>query len=220
METTPKTKPRHEGIPPSGSGPVKAIAEDGYSMRTRQKTPPTLVRRSSFPGRMRQVGSDTPNNMMNNNINVSPNDPPNPDGNSDSVPCSREIVLHSRKAVAAVSKRVQADSSNSASSSISIQGFELCDDATTPFIRLSEERLQSNEQSTEIAIIESQPCFSASSSLSERLENQNMENHGNKNKSKNLGTTKIESQPSFSAFSSLSERLKNQYVEVHWNDEK
>ncbi|XP_022869351.1 serine/threonine-protein kinase Nek5 isoform X1 [Olea europaea var. sylvestris] len=219
METTPKTKPRHEGIPPSGSGPVKAIAEDGYSMRTRQKTPPTLVRRSSFPGRMRQVGSDTPNNMMNNNINVSPNDPPNPDGNSDSVPCSREIVLHSQKAVAAVSKRVQADSSNSASSSISIQGFELCDDATTPFIRLSEERLQSNEQSTEIAIIESQPCFSASSSLSERLENQYVETHGNNNISKNPRTTKNESQPSFSASSSLSGRLET-CAESYGNNNK
>ncbi|CAI9785839.1 unnamed protein product [Fraxinus pennsylvanica] len=219
METTPKTKPRHEGIPPSGSGPVKALAEDGYSTRTRQKTPPTLVRRPSFPGRMRQVGRDTPNNMMNNNINVSPNDPRNPDGNSDSVPCSREIVPHSQKAVATVSKRVQADSSNSASSSVSIQGFELCDDAATPFIRLSEEILQSNEQSTEIDIIESQPCFSASSSLSENLENQYVETHGNNNKSKNPRTTKIESQPSFSASSSLSGRLET-HVENYGNNDK
>ncbi|KAL2536049.1 Serine/threonine-protein kinase Nek5 [Forsythia ovata] len=220
METTPKTKPRHEGIPPSGSGPVKAVAEDGYSTRTRQKTPPTLVRKSSFPGRMRQVGCDTSNNMMNNNIKVIPSDPQNPDGNSNSVPCSREIVPQSQKSVAAASRRMQTDSSNSASSSVSIQRFELRDDATTPSIRLSEEILQSNEQSTEIDIIELQPSFSASSSLSEKLENEYVENHGNNNKFKNPRITETEPQPSFSASSSLSERLENLYVEDHGYNDK
>ncbi|KAL0370218.1 UNVERIFIED_CONTAM: Serine/threonine-protein kinase Nek5 [Sesamum angustifolium] len=57
METPPKTKARHDGIPLSS--PVKPIAEEG-STRIRQKTPPTLARRPSFPGRMRQMGCDTP----------------------------------------------------------------------------------------------------------------------------------------------------------------
>lgn len=37
METPPKTKPRHEGAPPSGL--VKVIAEDVFSTKTRQKNP-------------------------------------------------------------------------------------------------------------------------------------------------------------------------------------
>ncbi|CAI9781391.1 unnamed protein product [Fraxinus pennsylvanica] len=211
METTSISKPRHEGIHPSGSGPVKTIAEDGYSTWTRKKTPPTLVRRSSFSGQMRQVRCDTPNNMKNNNIEVGPYDPRNPDGISNPVPYSRRF----QKAIAAASKGMKTDSSNSASSSVSIQGFELCDDATTPIIHLSDEILQINEQSTEIDIIESPPSFSASSSLSERLEN-----HGNNKKSKKQGITKIESQPSFASSSSFSDRLENQYVEDNGNNEK
>lgn len=68
METTSKSKPRHEGILTSGSCSVKSIAEDGYSYKDMEDF--TLARRSSFLGQMRQVRCDTQNKIMNNNIEV------------------------------------------------------------------------------------------------------------------------------------------------------
>ncbi|XP_019199531.1 PREDICTED: serine/threonine-protein kinase Nek5-like isoform X3 [Ipomoea nil] len=59
-DSSPKTKPRHEGI--SSSWPVK----DGFPSRARQRTP-NLTRRSSIPPAvMRQAGSDAPDNVDNN----------------------------------------------------------------------------------------------------------------------------------------------------------
>ncbi|KAL0460820.1 UNVERIFIED_CONTAM: Serine/threonine-protein kinase Nek5 [Sesamum latifolium] len=179
METPPKSKARHDGIPLSS--PVKLIAEEG-STRIRQKTPPTLARRPSFPGRMRQMGCDTPN-AMNNNTNTGTIDIQDPEPtklvpyNCDSH-ISREIMQHSKKPAGTGSKRLQTESSNSASSSVSIHGFELLDDATTPFICLPEQILQSHEQAAEIETIkasssppEGGSCSTPSSSQSERLEN-------------------------------------------------
>ncbi|XP_019199532.1 PREDICTED: serine/threonine-protein kinase Nek6-like isoform X4 [Ipomoea nil] len=54
-DSSPKTKPRHEGI--SSSWPVK----DGFPSRARQRTP-NLTRRSSIPAVLRQAGSDAPDN--------------------------------------------------------------------------------------------------------------------------------------------------------------
>ncbi|KAL2240043.1 UNVERIFIED_CONTAM: Serine/threonine-protein kinase Nek5 [Sesamum indicum] len=154
METPPKSRARHDGIPLSS--PVKPIAEEG-STRIRQKTPPTLARRPSFPGRMRQMGCDTPN-AMNNNTNTGTIDIQAPEPtklvpyNYDSH-TSREIMQHSKKPAGPGSKRMQTESSNSASSSVSIHGFELLDDATTPFICLPEQILQTHEQAAEIETI-------------------------------------------------------------------
>ncbi|KAL2506961.1 Serine/threonine-protein kinase Nek5 [Forsythia ovata] len=221
METPPKTKPRHEGTPPSGL--VKVIAEDGFSTKTRQKTPPTLVRRVPFPGRMRHC--DYSPNKMNHNMKVGPSETRETESTPDSVPYScrphtpRETVKNSEKTVSAVSKRMQADSSNSASSSVSIQGFELSDDASTPFISLSEHLICSREQVAEIEILESRPSYSGSSSSpSERLENLSRESHGSNYKSSHHQATEteiIESQPSCCApSSSPSELLEDQYRET------
>ncbi|KAI3450763.1 hypothetical protein Pfo_007428 [Paulownia fortunei] len=155
METPPKTKARHEGILPSG--PVKPVAEEGFS--TRQKIPPTLASRPSFSGQRRQLGCDTENamhiNMETDSSNVQDPEPAKSVPYSLSSHFSREIMQHSKKPVAAASKRMQTDSRNSASSSVSVQGFELCDDATTSFISLSEQILHSQEQASEIEIIKS-----------------------------------------------------------------
>lgn len=155
VETPPKTRARHEGIPPSGL--VKPIAEEGFSTRTRQKTPPTLSRRPSFPGRIRQVVRENPN-CINDNTKTGPNDVRDPEI-MESVPygfssnISRETTQHSKRSSTAGSRKMQAESSNSASSSVSIQGFDLSDDATTPFVSSSEELLHSPKQATIYEII-------------------------------------------------------------------
>ncbi|KAL8029581.1 hypothetical protein ABFX02_14G233900 [Erythranthe guttata] len=159
METPPKTKARHEGIPPSG--PAKPISpEEGFSTRARQKTPPnTLSRRPSFPVRIRQVVPDTKIAP----IEVQDSEP------TKSVPfacnshISREIMQHSRKPIGPGSKRtMQTDSSNSASSSISIQGFELSDDAS---------EIETGKLATEFEISDTRPSCStpSSTSYSERV---------------------------------------------------
>ncbi|KAK4482721.1 hypothetical protein RD792_009888 [Penstemon davidsonii] len=155
IETPPKTRARHEGIPPSG--PVKPNTEEGISTKMRLKTPPTLARRPSFPVRMRQVGCDTAADIVNNNnyTKIGPSDVRNPESTK-SPPnvlhshVSTEIISHSKKSGgASASKRMQTDSSNSASSSVSIQGFEICDDATTPYINFSEHILSSPSERIE-----------------------------------------------------------------------
>ncbi|CAA2956994.1 serine threonine- kinase Nek5 [Olea europaea subsp. europaea] len=222
METPPKTKPRHEGTPPSGL--VKVIAEDGFPTKMRQKTPPTLVQRPPFPGRMRQVNCDSPN-RMDNNMKVGPMENQETEKSPDSVPYGchphtpRETVKNSEKTASAVSKRVQADSSNSASSSVSIQGFEICYDASTPFISSSEHLLCSHEQVAEIEILESGPSYSGSSSSpSERLECLSRENHRGECKSSHHQATETEiirSRPScYTSYSSPSEALENRLRET------
>ncbi|CAL1367359.1 unnamed protein product [Linum trigynum] len=55
--SSPKTKPRHDGIPPSV--PAK-LSDDGLAAKSRQRTPPSnIVRRCPFPARTRQVGNDS-----------------------------------------------------------------------------------------------------------------------------------------------------------------
>ncbi|KAG6415195.1 hypothetical protein SASPL_122600 [Salvia splendens] len=156
-ETPPKTKARHEGIPPSGH--VKLIAEDGLSTRMGQKTPPALSRRPSFPVRIRQTAGDVPN-CINDNLKTSPNDVQDAEITK-SVPygCaahnSRGNTLHLERSLSAGSRRMQTESSNSASSSVSIQCFELSDDATNAFISSPEELLHIPEQATIYEIIDS-----------------------------------------------------------------
>ncbi|XP_019197841.1 PREDICTED: serine/threonine-protein kinase Nek5-like [Ipomoea nil] len=113
IESSPKTKPKHEGVSP---GPVK---EEGLPSRVRQKTPPSLIRRPSFPSRIRQAGNDAAP------VSVDPEVSPNS--------MSHGFHIHASK-----------DSSNSASSSVSIQGFEVCDSTTTPFVKLAEQAIDTD----------------------------------------------------------------------------
>ncbi|MCD7461646.1 hypothetical protein HAX54_046729 [Datura stramonium] len=73
-------------------------------------------------------------------------------------------MLHSRKVSSGTSKGMQTESSNSASSLVSIQGFELCDDATNHFINLTEQMLGSHEQASEIETVGSKPSCSVTTS--------------------------------------------------------
>lgn len=162
FDPSPKTKPRHDGIPLPG--PSKQVVEDGLPAKPRQRTPPSnVVRRSSFPGRMRQVGPDVPN-QTNNIMKVGPSEitqEPHktqylvPNGRATHV--SREIIQQSHKALAGASKGMQTDSSNSVSSSVSIQGFELCDDATTPFVNMAEQIPPEHDRGTRTENLESCP---------------------------------------------------------------
>ncbi|XP_039686671.1 serine/threonine-protein kinase Nek5 isoform X3 [Medicago truncatula] len=137
IESTPKTKPRHKVTPPCG--PIKqVVAVPGVSARPKQKTPPSLLKPPSFLGRIKQAGHDMPN-AANDTERLDPNKIGQeakmghhrlPNGHLPHV--SKEPL----KAFESSTKGMQA-TSNSVSSSVSIQGFELFDFANT-FIDLSE----------------------------------------------------------------------------------
>ncbi|KAL6575726.1 hypothetical protein OROHE_000707 [Orobanche hederae] len=195
-ETPPKTRARHEGIPPSGA--TKPIPEEGFSTRPGQKTPRIPARRPSFPGQMRQAGCDSPNFINSNTTKTDPNDTHDPEPTkpvpqtcSPQIPC-KVVVQHSKRSAVPSSKRMQTDSSNSASSSVSIQGFELCDDATNSFTPSSENVFNNHEQATEIncrmkqqetevEINDSRPSCSTPSSSNSGLENLSAKFLGNNN---------------------------------------
>lgn len=124
---------------------MKQVVEDGLP-KARQRTPPTMVRRPAFPGRMKQVGVDAPNAVSNaarvgpREISLEPEKNPQvPNGCQ--INLSREVMEEPRRHQERGSKVMQTDSNNSISSSVSIQGFEICDDATTPFIDMTEQML-------------------------------------------------------------------------------
>ncbi|OIV99263.1 hypothetical protein TanjilG_17073 [Lupinus angustifolius] len=138
-ESTPKTKPRHDSTPLSAL--IKQVEGDGVPSKARLRTPPSLLRRPSFPTIMRLAGFDVPNAATDTG-KLGPNKVAQEpeishcqltNGN---VPISRQ----SRNDFGRSSKGIQTDSSNSASSSVSMHGFELSDDATT-FIDLREQVL-------------------------------------------------------------------------------
>ncbi|XP_015873134.1 serine/threonine-protein kinase Nek5 [Ziziphus jujuba] len=144
IDSSPKTKPRHDGTPPPC--PAKQV-DEGLSAKPRQKTPPSMVRRATFPPRVKQVALDAPN-VLNNAIKLGTSETPEEAERSTyQVPngclkgLSREMSPEPQKPQQGGSKGMQTDSSNSVSSSVSIQAFELFDDATTPFIDMSEEML-------------------------------------------------------------------------------
>ncbi|PWA49395.1 GPCR kinase [Artemisia annua] len=57
MDSSSKTKPRPEGTPPSA--PPRAI-DDVFPSNQRLRTPPSLIRKPSFPGRIKQLAIDSP----------------------------------------------------------------------------------------------------------------------------------------------------------------
>ncbi|XP_059314937.1 serine/threonine-protein kinase Nek5-like [Lycium ferocissimum] len=187
-ESTPKTKPRNEGISPSGT--IRQVVDDRLPTRPRQRTPPNLTKQPSFSGRLQQVDHDALN-TANNDVKCGPNnqshDPeriPNssPDGyhiharknGPEGIPISfpdgshilakKNGMLHSRKVSSGASKGTQTESSNSASSSVSIQGFGLCDEATNHFINLSKQTRGNHEQAAETETVGSRPSFSVTTS--------------------------------------------------------
>ncbi|KAJ7981225.1 Serine/threonine-protein kinase [Quillaja saponaria] len=129
IESSPKVKARYDGTPPSV--PVMQVGEDGVPAKPRQRTPPNLVRRPSFPGRTRQIGFDSPN-ATNDIMKLGPNEIPQEHEKTPSQLSkgrvslvSKEITEDPRKGPERGPKGVLRDSSNSASSSVSTQGFEI-----------------------------------------------------------------------------------------------
>ncbi|RDX94540.1 Serine/threonine-protein kinase Nek5, partial [Mucuna pruriens] len=159
-EASPKVKPRHDLTPPSG--PVKQVEGDGVPPRPRQRTPPSLLRRPSFSGRMRLAGIDVPNaandigKLDTNKIAQEPEMSHCQLANGNVPHISRQVTRETQKVFERNSKGMQTDSSNSASSSVSIQGCELADDATT-FIDMREQMLPDHENVNHIVGVESCP---------------------------------------------------------------
>ncbi|KAK3032764.1 hypothetical protein RJ639_034913 [Escallonia herrerae] len=159
IDSSPKTKPRHEGIPPSG--PTRHVVDDGLSAKPRLKTPPNLARRPSFPGRVKQFGEDTLG-IINNSMKVGPSERSQDPERALDTHYSKETVQHS-EAVGA-SKELLTESSNSISSSVSIRGFEISDDAATPVNNLVELKVHNHERlQTESLESRRSICLAASS---------------------------------------------------------
>ncbi|KAK7404866.1 hypothetical protein VNO78_05887 [Psophocarpus tetragonolobus] len=159
-EASPKVKARLDLTPPSAL--VKQVEGDGVPPKPRQRTPPTLLRRPSFSGRMRLAGIDVPN-VANDTVKLGTNKMiqesemshcPLANGNVPHI--SRQVTGEPQKTFERSSKGMQTDSSNSASSSVSIQGCELADDATT-FIDMREQTVPDQVSVTHIVGLESCP---------------------------------------------------------------
>lgn len=183
VDSAPKTRPKNEGVVlPS---PLKQV-EDVPS-RLRQRTPPNLVRRSSFPPRMKHLGTDNHPAVGNagrpENSNAHEGVSKVPNGYAAQL--DREIIdePQSQKAPGRASKEVQTNSSNSVSSSVSIQGFELCDDAATAFIDMTEETQPDHGKLTHAETSASYVSSSASQLHSRVLDNVSAEDHRSNNKS-------------------------------------
>ncbi|KAH0716423.1 hypothetical protein KY284_009328 [Solanum tuberosum] len=187
-ESTPKNKPRNGGISPSGT--IRQVVHDRSPTRPRQRTPPKFTKQPSFTGKLQPACHDALNSA-NGDVECVPNDKSHdperilitfPDGyhihatkkGPERIPGSspgdcqihatKNSMLHSRKVSSGASKGMQTESSNSASSSVSIQGFELCDDSTNHFINLAEQMVGSHEQASETETIGSRPSCSVTTS--------------------------------------------------------
>ncbi|KAE8727659.1 Serine/threonine-protein kinase Nek5 [Hibiscus syriacus] len=166
IESSPKTNPRHGGIPPPVPG--KHVAEDGQSSNTRQRTPSNVARISSVMGRMKPAGTDASDgalhipNLSSTEINQIRKVIPSqlPFHTNVSMDATQEVDI----ALTGTNKRVQTDSSNSVSSSISIQAFEICDDETIPFIDMTEQT-HDHEKTIRVKSLELHPASSSLASL-------------------------------------------------------
>ncbi|TYJ96069.1 serine/threonine-protein kinase Nek5 isoform X1 [Cucumis melo var. makuwa] len=144
VDPTPKSKPRHDSSPPL-CRPVKPV-EDGVSSKSRQRTPPSLLRRPSFPARTRQVGQQDVPDAVSSVERIRQKETLPEERTSHKVHSSHQdhvVSVELTKETQHISsepcsKGMQTDSSNSVSSSVSIQGFEICDDAATPFADIAE----------------------------------------------------------------------------------
>ncbi|GFZ20254.1 serine/threonine-protein kinase NEK5 [Actinidia rufa] len=184
VDSSPKTKPRIDGIPPSG--PARHVTEDGIPAKIRQKTPPNVIRKSSFPVR-KQTVNEAPN-VVANTLKVGPSEATqDPERTTSTVPngclehVSKEIIQESHKASVGGSKGMQTDSSNSVSSSVSIQAFELSDDATT-LDALTDWILPDHEKVAQIEGLKSTTSV-ALTFQSDVPENLFSRNHGHDNRS-------------------------------------
>ncbi|KAE8663831.1 Detected protein of unknown function [Hibiscus syriacus] len=136
-----QTKPRHKGLPPPGPG--KHFSKDGILSKTRQRTP-SSVARPSITGRMKHAGTDISNGASNiqklesTMINQERETICRQLPNACLTNASREVKQEAVIALTEGTEGTQTDCCNSVSSSISIQAFEICDDATAHFSCMKE----------------------------------------------------------------------------------
>ena len=96
---------------------------------------------------MKQIGFDAPNDVSNavtldtSEIPQEAEKTPSQVPNGSLTSFSRKVITEPQRTQERASKGMQTDSSNSISSSVSIQGFELYDDATTPFLDMTDKTL-------------------------------------------------------------------------------
>ncbi|KAJ8750008.1 hypothetical protein K2173_013923 [Erythroxylum novogranatense] len=159
MESSQKSKPRNDALLPSGL--IKHV-NDGVPLKQRQKTSPNLIRRSSLPLRSRQVGIEIPNHAA-KIMKLSPIETAEEHNEAlcqvldgCGMQCSMEAPK-SEKSLTGVFNRMPSDSSNFVSHSVSIQAFELSDDATTPFVHMTEQKVPNSETVSCTERLESHP---------------------------------------------------------------
>ncbi|PIA54364.1 hypothetical protein AQUCO_00900715v1 [Aquilegia coerulea] len=147
FEFTPKTKAKYDGLP---SAPVKQVLEDGTPLKPKQRpSPPSVARRTSFPGQMRPGGVDNPI-PVSNEIKTVPCEIPQDSGRTRNLRHNEiehvtgGVMQESSKTPFELSRGIQTESSNSESSSKSIQGYGFFGEAATPSTNLME---QNNMQS-------------------------------------------------------------------------
>ncbi|KAI4368684.1 hypothetical protein MLD38_017214 [Melastoma candidum] len=137
FDSSPKAKARND-IPHSS---VTKQATDDPLTKNRLKTPPSnLGRRSSLPVRAKLSAAD---GLMpgTNTTKQGSNEPGHVVENVSHQPSTRpwQTREESRSAPMATSRGTHTASSTSDSSTLSIQAFEVCDDATTSFITMKEQ---------------------------------------------------------------------------------
>ncbi|KAL4304207.1 hypothetical protein GQ457_10G007370 [Hibiscus cannabinus] len=185
-ESSPKTKPRHEGLPPLGSG--KHFAEDGLLSKTSQRIPSTVAKISSITGRMKHAGTNISSGASNiqklgsTEINKECETNPCQLSNACLTNAYMEVKQEAEIALTEVTDGTETDCCNSVSSSISIQAFEICDDATTHFGRMKEQA-HDHEIITLVNNLESYPPYSSPALKAEIPEVLLRESHRHNHKS-------------------------------------
>ncbi|XP_039004929.1 serine/threonine-protein kinase Nek5-like isoform X2 [Hibiscus syriacus] len=184
IESSPKAKPQHEGIP--HPVPSKHVAEDVLPFKQMQRTPSNVARLSSITGRMKHAESDASNlasNVpklgspeINQEREIIPRELPNGFLRNASRMVKPEIAL------TAGSKGVQTESSNSASSSISVKPFDMHAGATTSFIDITEQ-VHDHEKTNHTESLESHPPYYLPALKSDTPEVLLRENNGYDHKS-------------------------------------
>ncbi|CAM8910219.1 unnamed protein product [Rhodiola kirilowii] len=181
--SSPKIKARHDGIPHPLPTPIKLVPEDGSQVINRQHSPLNLVRRPSFPGKTKQaivesVTAASDKIVREIETTESHNSQLTPPNDQD----SRKLW---KKPVEGFAKGLYTDSSNSASSSISVQAFDLSesDDATTPFAMSREQCSEKGRFIRPECTVVSMSCLSESPVPSEHFETQMEEWDGDAHRS-------------------------------------
>lgn len=130
IDSSSKLKPRNDRIPLAPA--AKQEPEEAISAKRRQRTPPTTLPRRTTS---RQLGADVPNMAAKDTVKLLyPCQPPEHENNTTTHQQPRvQAVEQPKRTSVGSSKGVQSESSNSISSSLSMQAFELCDDASTPY---------------------------------------------------------------------------------------